>query len=1771
VGRVFNVFKVRDQLVSDFKDYVTGFIHINDERIRGKVDEEFKHGFLWPEPLIQLNPSYEQTKYVDDLVEEGLLHPECSRIFRRDKTPDSLGKPLRLYKHQEEAIRAASSGGNYVLTTGTGSGKSLAFIIPIVDYVLRNGSGKGIQAIIVYPMNALANSQMEELARYLKHGYHEGREPVTFRRYTGQESMKEREEIQENPPDILLTNYVMLELILTRVHERGLVWAGQGLRFLVLDELHTYRGRQGADVAMLVRRVREAFEAPNLQCIGTSATMASEGDFRDQQAQVAEVASLLFGSAVVPDHVIGETLCRVTPERDLSDPKFIEELRQCITHPESFMPKGYEAFRMDPLSIWIESTLGVRKEKTTERLVRQIPMSITGPKGAGRKLADLTGLDERLCTEAIQNQLAASYDPANAHPQTEAAPFAFKLHQMISRGDTAYASIGSPDERYITLRGQRYVPGEDRSRFLYPLVFCRECGHEYYSVTQVTQTGTGRVCYEPRQFGDVTPDNERDDRSCRPGYLYIDDDKPWPIDDGEVVARVPDNWVEEMATGRRVKRYYQERVPSLVVLSPDGTVAESTDDERILCAFVPSPFQFCPYCGIAHTSILGGEYGKLSTLATEGRSSATTIISLSAVQSLRKCDELDSSTRKLLSFTDNRQDASLQAGHFNDFVQVGLIRSALYKAMTEVGERGLTHDVLPLRVLDALDLPLESYAYGGEHGLDYQARSRARRSMQSVLEYTLYCDLERGWRVNSPNLEQCDLLRIEYIALDELCADESVWSNKHVSLREASPETRKAACEVLLDYMRHGLAINVECLEPDYGEVVRRQSVQNLIEPWAIDEGEKMKTAAALFPGPRPKTRYGGGDDLYASGRGLYCGYLRRSTTFPDYPEKLSLDEAESVLKCLLDALRYGGLIVEVPEYRRRDKNVPGYQVRASGMMWKAGDGTNPRPDPLRTWPGFENLHKANPFFLEHYTGKARKLQGIEAREHTAQVSAENRLERERLFREGQLPVLYCSPTMELGVDIRDLAVVNMRNVPPNPANYAQRSGRAGRSGQPALVVTYCSTFSSHDQYFFRRPELMVAGSVLPPRMELANEDLLRAHIHSMLLYEAQISLGSSMVEVLDMSGEKPTLAVNESIASALRDRAILAQTRVPAERVLASLKPQLETVDWYTDRWLEDVLNQAYISFDRACERWRGLFRSAKEQADRNHKIQTDLSCTDNHKKDRAERLHNEAIRQLKLLANEGEHDDSDFYPYRYFAGEGFLPGYNFPRLPLSAYIPGQRGHRGKREFISRARFLAISEFGPRSFVYHEGSRYQIRKVILPPQAVAGDERDLALETIKQCTACGCIHPCNDGDDIVICSNCGQRLGGALSSLFRMTNVSTERAARINCDEEERQRVGYDIRVGFRFANVGGKPSFRVAQVTCDDEELAAITYAPSATISKINLGWLKRKEGDVLPGFVLDLETGRWARGSKTLERVDESAADADEMSRNQERVIPYVDDTKNCLIFTPTCMLDESAMATLQAALKSAIQIKYQLEDSELAAEPLPSRSDRRLILFYEAAEGGAGALRNLIDDPQALSEIAREALSICHYDPDTLEDLGAGSDVDEGCEAACYDCLMSYSNQMDHAILDRKHKKVLEFLESMKDSCTEASPVGMPRGEHLETLLAKCDSDLERKWLKFISDLDLRLPTEAQKYLAEANTRVDFYYEIESAPAVAVYIDGPVHEIRDRARVDRDQEAGLAQLGIMCLRFSYDDDWERIIAEHPSIFGKIESGARRGDMQ
>ncbi|MHA0036596.1 DEAD/DEAH box helicase (plasmid) [Deinococcus sp. PESE-38] len=359
-----NIFEFRQEVINQYASYVSSFVYIRDRDVRAYVDAQMRSGVFWPDPLAQLNPNFTPGGSVSDLVGQGVLHPDCAALFAAGE-PRS---PLNLHAHQRDAARLAREGRSYVVTTGTGSGKSLTYILPIVDHVLRRGSGKGIQAIVVYPMNALANSQVEELSKFLGDNG-----PVTFRRYTGQEKREEKDAIIANPPDILLTNYMMLELILTRQDEAALVRAAEGVRFVVFDELHTYRGRQGADVALLIRRLRERLRAPDAICVGTSATMSSSPVYAERQRAVADVASRLFGLDMTPEQVIGEMLERVT-----SGEPGTAELKAAVAAP---VPSTFETFIRDALVVWLENMVGLRWDDEAKRYDRQPPQAVAGDGG----------------------------------------------------------------------------------------------------------------------------------------------------------------------------------------------------------------------------------------------------------------------------------------------------------------------------------------------------------------------------------------------------------------------------------------------------------------------------------------------------------------------------------------------------------------------------------------------------------------------------------------------------------------------------------------------------------------------------------------------------------------------------------------------------------------------------------------------------------------------------------------------------------------------------------------------------------------------------------------------------------------------------------------------------------------------------------------------------------------------------------------------------------------------------------------------------------------------------------------------------------------------------------------------------------------------------------------------------------------------------------------------------------------------------------------------
>lgn len=1715
-----DVFKLRDDLIEEYRKYATSFMRIRDQRIKDHVNDALDEGRLWPYPQIGLNPAFTSGGTIDDLVAEGLLHPECAPIFRIEKSPtDAVGRPMTLYKHQTDAIRAARAGRNYVMTTGTGSGKSLGYIIPIVDHVLRTESGRGVKAVVVYPMNALANSQFEELGKFLEHGPWGSNRLVTHARYTGQEDDEAREEILQRPPDILLTNYVMLELILTRYRDRRLVQHFGDLRFLVLDELHTYRGRQGADVALLVRRLREAANAPQLICVGTSATLSTPGSDTQHHEQVSDVASLLFGAEVRPSEVVTETLARATQERNVEAPEFVAELAARLEAGSS-PPKDVDAFITDPLSVWIEATFGFRV--SDERLLRAIPLALDGPDGGAARLAALAGVERARCSEAIRNQLLAGYDVL--HSATGFPVFAFRLHQFLSRGDTVYASPESARSRYLTLERQRFVPG-DRSRVPLPLAFCRVCGQDYYVVAR-RRTEDGSVLV-PRDLGDTARDHDD-----VPGFVYINDQQPWPDEETDAFEKLPEDWFDE---SRRVRANRRDNLPLRMVVRPDGSLDLGGEDPRGATVgwWVPAPFRFCLSCLVSYAGRLGRDFTRLTTLGSEGRSTATTIMSLAAIRHLRDGHELPSDAKKLLSFTDNRQDASLQAGHFNDFVQVTMLRGALWRAVADAGEDGLPHDEVPQRVFEALKLPFEDYARDPD--LMGAARTDTDRVLREVLAYRIYRDLERGWRLTQPNLEQVGLLSIEYESLADLAADEAGWATRHDALATTTTETREHVLRVLLDTIRRDLALKVDVLDRYYQEGMARRIDQRLAGAWAPDENERLEYATEMLA--RGRTRTDRREWVYVSARGGYGQFLRRPNALGGIG-KLTLDDTAEIIQDLFERLRVYGLVEEIGA---DDDGNPRYQLPAAAMRWKAGDGTRPYQDHIRMPSAPDEDMETNAFFVELYRTVGEELSGVQAREHTAQVPYEERAEREEQFRRADLPVLYCSPTMELGVDIARLNVVNMRNVPPTAANYAQRSGRAGRSGQPAFVFTYCAAGSSHDQHFFREPERMVSGQVEPPRLELANEDLLRAHVHAIWLAESGLDLGSSMGHILDLADEVDEPEPIPSVVAHLDDGSARARARTRAGRVVADLGKQLSEAPWWSDSWLDDTLAALPARFNDSLVRWRSLYKAALQQAREQQRVKLSASRSTGDRR-QADRLRREAENQLDLLRAEADaRNQSDFYTYRYFAAEGFLPGYSFPRLPLSAFIPGRRGRYDEPEFVQRPRFLAISEFGPQSLIYHEGARYRINRVILPVGELEADDGRLVTTQAKRCASCGYLHPISQPPGPDVCERCGAELPSPLSSLFRLQNVSTVRRDRITSDEEERQRKGYEVISGVRFARRKGRLSVHEATVGPEDGPLFHLAYGDTATIWRINLGWRRRKVKQQW-GFVLDLERGFWGNAD------DAEAEDPeDPMSKRTQRVIPYVEDTRNALLVRPGSPLDIETMASLEAGLKVAFQMVFQLEEDEIASEPLPSVDQRNGLLFYESAEGGAGALRRLVDEPELWQTVATEALRRCHIDPETLEDLP--SDHVAACEAACYDCLLSYRNQPDHQLLDRALAKPL--LAAARTATLRPSVARQAE------VTNRVESPLEAEFLEFLRAGGFRQPDRAQVYFEAAGTRADFVYD---DACVAVYIDGPHHDPGDRQARDQAQADALRDLGYRVIRFGHRDDWPQIVDAYTSVFGE-----------
>lgn len=1708
------IFSLHKSVMSDYADYVRSFVRIANPEIRAEVESELCQGNkYWPDPLIQFNPAYKPGETTEDLVARKVLHPDCLHSF----------KGFRLYQHQVSAMELGSQGKGFIVTSGTGSGKSLTFLGTIFNRLLQTPLAPGVQAVIVYPMNALINSQFQEIRgyadNYKKSSGHDF--PITFEQYTGQEDSDVKARIRENPPQILLTNYMMLELLLTR-HQEVELRQGiyENLQFLVYDELHTFRGRQGSDVAILNRRIQSSCKH-KVTCIGTSATMVSTGTPEEQKETVARVASRFFGAHFNSTQVVQEVL--VQSFQAVNQIPTPEQIRASIVQGVPQGSSDDEALCKHPLALWIENAIAL--EFTHDLLKRRKPVDI--PTMVTR-LTEYIGGNPKDNEMHLQGMLFW-INRINSHKTDKKKSYLpFKLHQFIAQTGFVYATLGSKN-RIISLDPGRQITVESEVRNLYPMVFSRATGAEFFCVSldEIQKRMIARQQDEAAQSASQTAG-------------YVMPDRTWwnPEEDFE---NLPDSWFKGKGDKRIPNEEALAKLPRPIWYDDSGVYAfTSRPDLKNEGWFLAYPLHIDPSSGEVFTKRTR-EGNKLGRMGSEGRSTSTTVLSLGVLQA-QSNSGVKQNAQKLMSFTDNRQDAALQSGHFNDFYQVVRMRSALHAALKT--HKNLEYQQISSAVVAELGLRQEQYARNP--GSFPKAIQENEQALNHYVMYRLLEDLERSWRVTLPNIEQCALLQVGYKNLQENAEWEEGWKQVPL-LNQMTVSQRTEFLGEVLQYIRKGFAISSrDYLDKNAREEKDKLMRERLLADWHFPDLDDLPEGKIL----RIETLGRGfGEQALAGGQTSMLGRYINRWSIQLTGAKIGKDQYAEIAHTILDAMSEAGLLTRNNRIKKADGGqTTVYQIPIDTLVWSFGNGNSLAADRIRQKATKAIPQTVNAYFKRLYESDFRKytkkvecpdangemqivVRDFYGAEHTGQLNNEQRQVREREFRAGALSALFCSPTMELGIDISSVNVVHMRNVPPNAANYAQRSGRAGRSGEAAMVIVNCSNYSPHDRHYFQHKQDMVAGVVTEPRIDLLNEELLKTHLHSMALGMASISeIQNSLYDmVFDENGDsmplKSTIMEKLNLSPGQQK-----ELKTKFQKSCADFWQELEDQWWFTKDWLEQAVANVGIELDKSMNRFRNMYRHANQEI---HEA-TDIINRGQYKKDSdewkdAKRRMFQGERQRSNLKNDGRGGSmSEFYPYRYLASEGFLPGYNFTRLPIRAFITDGDGG----EFISRPRAIALREFGPRNVIYHNGTKHAIRKLVQPNLEKEYRKAKISLDSGYFL----------DGDSFnaEVCPFTKASLitegnSEIINDLVEMTESETRPELRIGCEEEERLSQGYDVRTYFSVPD--GMRKVRRTHVLQGGEDLLHLSYIPAAKLIQVNHKWRSHQE----EGFLIGERSGFWKNQRSKDEEKDPKAE-----SVRSIKLFTY--DWADALFIEPVRALglNRNGVVTLMYALKRAIEQTFQIEGNELGACVM-GKDDSPNIFLYESSQGSLGVLSQFCRDIEAFHNVVKQAIELCNFTDASYK------------ESASYNDLLSYYNQRDHERIDRF--LIQEALQTLTTATVELKGALQEDYEvQYNRLLKNMDhnSSTEKKFLDYLHSQGFRLPDTAQKLVEGMYCQPDFYYEEDKC---WVFCDGTPHDDLDIRKRDTQQREALRARGDQVWVYYYQDDLAQLVARRPDIFRKV----------
>lgn len=1703
--------------------------------------DETRHTPLLKGPYISLSRAFRQGPPVEQLVSEGILHPHLKNLIPHPT----------VYGHQEAAFRSIKQGRTTLVSTGTGSGKTECFLYPIISRCLElkdRNEPAGIAAVILYPMNALAEDQLGRLRELLAgsgitFGMYVGKTPELDREVAGErlpagssradfqarlaqareakethaihppEERVSREEMRTpgKQPRILLTNVKQLELLLTRQQDVEL-FDGARLDFLVFDEAHTFKGAAGAETACLIRRLR-AFcgrRSDDTICVATSATLADPERGTDA---AKEFAARFFGiqannvEVVLEQYVEDDWATQRRVPRPLpGDPR--EHLKNVLEAVESGDDAGalvriaLRAMTGDALAEddWQED---LYNRLAANELVYQIAQALRHP----RKLDDLLkDLSERVSRAVLEEELLAWLALGSA-ARKQGRPLLRPVVHGFARGvEGAVVTFPKDQERprlWLSVEDVQEAAQKNQQQYHpLPVTSCTTCGQHYFTLHVKDFEFTG----QRPGGGDAVGEG----RVWQPLDLHLGG-KRVVLLDRLITEEVEDDGGGEEGEAQQVApippscgEIWMCRACGTLHGQPDarcGHCGSQVPMVRLLAVRQrdnwPGKLTRCVSCAATGRD----RWGDYREPARPVRASHVSDVHVLALSMLQHSDH-----KRLLVFSDNRQDAAFQAGWMQDHARRFRLRSLMYERLVQgavsVGDLS-AHLCDRLEQSDDLSRALipevwrvhRKEAEGVRH---QEERARFIR-IQVLRELTMGVKQRIG-------LEPWGRLKVTYRGLTADVPFVREWAKR---IKVEPPVLAEGIAGLLDIFRRNSILLDRE------GHIFSRF--------WGDGELEIQRGYLVVSPGvPKAlKLRRAAEDD-----KGRLSQILsERGDTIPrqaakrwGVPEEFIDAFYEALWRVLTEEL---GILVPVTLTGFRNRPLPNctgaYQIDADILRLEQHHGVyrcntcrrrHLRPTPgnaclaWRCNDGHTELVEESPddFNLMVLDQKFLMLQ---PREHSGQVPAADREQLERDFKsEGnRVNTLVCTPTLELGVDIGVLDSVLMRNVPPLTSNYWQRVGRAGRRHRMAVNLTYARTVS-HDRAYFKEPLKLLQGVVSPPRFNLRNGIMLEKHIHATILTTLQAlargreSLGASDREEIktvlqtcfprqikdylfspDGSLRPQPLDVGALGTVVGKHQALLLQNIKqvfaqgwPAEDAVVVGDQQLDGYVAGTSDRLQEVIKRL----------WRRLLW-AREQLNRLTEIRNQQGTLEPDQDalwGRCDRF----IKKLKGLAPRRRRETEgidETNTYSVLSSEGFLPGYGLEVGAVTGFALVPRNQVGLSDFdLPRVSSVAVREYVPGNLIYANGNRFLPRYYHLDLQGVQ-DQVRLQVDIENQAVA-------EFGGNA---EAAGVGLGAKAIRAVPICDVDLAHQSHITDEEYYRFQMA---------VSVFGKEQDRHGEGNAFHWGSKQVSLRRSVHLRLVNVGPTSKVQRGEL-GYPVCLVCGQ--SRSPLASQADQENFRKEHAERCHQNVEPtgfFADIVADALTLH-VCNGREEAYSVGEALRMGASRVlDMEIDDLQLVCIARPG-SEEVDVLLYDPMPGGSGLLDQVVAH---WAEVVAEAKDLVEHCP-------------SACASSCIDCLQTFRNAFYHKYLNRLEAlrcfqdwgDALQFSHDIppKQAAAGAEPTGSP-GNEKEQMLR--DMLLRAGFVAPVMNREIDLGRPHPK------TYPDVFFEVPDGrkEGVCLYLDG-----------------------------------------------------------